>query len=361
LAKSKIKSNIQNRKDDGITITLKENVQAKHSTTLLENVTLVHNALPEINIEEIDTSTTFLGHFFSTPILIDAMTGGTATSKKINGNLAIAAEKIGIGMGVGSQRAGLLSEESAKTYSIVREKAPSAFVVANIGASQLSHYKDSDIVARIIDMVKADALAVHLNPLQELVQPEGEPKFKNVLKNLSDIASTLDIPIIVKEVGCGISLEVAKKLESAGISAINVAGVGGTSWAGIERYRAIERGDRNKESLGELFWDWGIPTAASLIEVQKTTKIPVIASGGLRNGLEVAKCLVLGASLTGLAYPLLKLAVNSENDVIDFITKLTNELRATMFITGSKTVKDLSTVRYIMNGNLLEWSASLNN
>ncbi len=353
------KSEIEDRKVEGIHISLKEDVQAKNATTLLEDVILIHNALPELNFDDIDTSTTFLNHKFSAPLLIDAMTGGTKEAAKINSNLAAAAEELGIGMGVGSQRAGLNSKEMAETYAVARKKAPSAFLIANIGGAQLVEGLDVKKIKKLIDMIKANAIAIHLNPLQELIQPEGEPRFKGVLESISKISSDLGIPVVVKEVGSGISREVAVRLEVTGVSAINVAGLGGTSWAAIEYFRAKKRQMNRKAELGELFWDWGIPTAASIIEVKRTTDLPIIASGGVRTGLDVAKCIVLGTGLAGMAHPLLSVALKSEKEVANLLKKVVQELRSTMFITGVGTIKDLSKARYVITGRLSEWKASL--
>lgn len=353
------KSEIEDRKLEGIHISLKEDVQAKNATTLLEDVILIHNALPELNFDDIDTSTTFLNHKFSAPLLIDAMTGGTKEAAKINSNLAAAAEELGIGMGVGSQRAGLNSKEMAETYAVARKKAPSAFLIANIGGAQLVEGLDVKKIKKLIDMIKANAIAIHLNPLQELIQPEGEPRFKGVLESISKISSDLGIPVIVKEVGSGISREVAVRLEVIGVSAINVAGLGGTSWAAVEYFRAKKRKMNRKADLGELFWDWGIPTAASIIEVKRATDLPIIASGGVRTGLDVAKCIVLGTGLAGMAHPLLSAALKSEKEVANLLKKVVQELRSTMFITGVGTIKDLSRARYVITGRLSEWKASL--
>ncbi|MCD6511480.1 MAG: type 2 isopentenyl-diphosphate Delta-isomerase [Thaumarchaeota archaeon] len=341
---------IRKRKEEDIELILKEGVQSR-ATTLLECVKLIHNALPELSFDEIDLSTEFLGHKFSFPILIDSMVGGSPKAKELNRNLALAAEELGIGMGVGSQRAALEDEGLAESYKVVREVAPNAFVMANIGAAQLKSMKKREL-KKLIDMVKADALAIHLNPLQELIQPEGETDFRGVLEKIDEISDL--VPVIVKEVGAGISREVAIKLELAGVSAINVAGLGGTSWAGVESLRA--RGiDERKEMLGELLWDWGIPTAASLIEVRNAVKIPVIASGGLRNGLEVAKCIALGADMTGMADPLLKAASKSKEEVVKFLKDRALELKAVMFLVGAKNVEELKGARYVITGELAEW------
>jgi isopentenyl-diphosphate delta-isomerase len=343
---------IKQRKKEGIVIPLTRNVQAKESSTYLEYVKLIHNALPEIDYEVVETAQNFLNHNFKAPIIIDSMTGGTPEATKINSRLSLVAEKFGLGMGLGSQRAGLLSTELAETYSIARANAPSAFLVANIGGAQLSKGLKVQEIKNMIEMIEANALVVHLNPLQELIQPEGEPKYKGVLSKIKEICANFDIPIIVKEVGAGISMEVAKKLESAGVSAINVAGSGGTSWAGVEKLRAETAHDSNKINLGELFWDWGIPTAVSLIEVRKSVKIPVIASGGIRNGLEIAKCIALGASMCGMAFPFLRHASKSLDSLCEFTNKTLIELKSTMFLVGSKNIANLAKSRFIITGEL---------
>ncbi|MDW0297629.1 MAG: type 2 isopentenyl-diphosphate Delta-isomerase [Nitrososphaeraceae archaeon] len=343
---------IKQRKKEGIVIPLTKNVQAKESSTYLEYVKLIHNALPEIDYDVVEITQNFLNHNFKAQIIIDSMTGGTPEATKINSRLSLVAEKFGLGMGLGSQRAGLLSSELAETYSIARSNAPSTFLVANIGGAQLSKGLKVQEIKNMIEMIEADALVVHLNPLQELIQPEGEPKYKGVLSKIKEICANFDIPIIVKEVGAGISMEVAKKLESAGVSAINVAGSGGTSWAGVEKLRAETAHDSNKINLGELFWDWGIPTAVSLIEVRDSVKIPVIASGGIRNGLEIAKCIALGANMCGMAFPFLRHASKSFESLCEFTNKTLIELKNMMFLVGSKNIAELAKSRFIFTGEL---------
>ncbi|HKX82555.1 MAG TPA: type 2 isopentenyl-diphosphate Delta-isomerase [Nitrososphaera sp.] len=345
---------IKQRKKDGIEIPLRNNVQAKSASTYLEYVRLVHNALPELDYDEIDTTTEFLGHRFAAPFIIDSMTGGTDEATVINGRLGEVAEKYGFGMGLGSQRAGLKSEELAATYSVARKNAPNAFLIANIGGAQLAKGLTVDEARSMVKMIRANALVVHLNPLQELVQPEGEPKYKGVLDRISELAKIIDVPVIVKEVGAGISHEVAVKLEMAGVAAINVAGLGGTSWAGVEKLRADAGKDRAKSRLGEMFWDWGIPTAASIIEVRQAVKLPLIASGGLRNGLEGAKCIVLGARMAAMAIPFLRAAAESRESAFAFAESLLAELKSTMFLVGAKEIAALASSRYILTGPLAQ-------
>lgn len=345
---------IKQRKKDGIEIPLNKDVQARATSTYLEHVKLVHNALPEIDYDDIDLSTSFLGHRFSAPLIIDSMTGGTDEATVINGRLGELAQKYGFGMGLGSQRAGLKSEELAATYSVARKNAPDAFLIANIGGAQLAKGLTIDEAKKIVKMIKANALVVHLNPLQELVQPEGEPKYKGVLDKITELVRSMDVPVIVKEVGAGISREVAIKLEMAGVSAINVAGAGGTSWAGVEKLRADMVKNKVKARLGEVFWDWGIPTAASLVQARRAVKLPLVASGGLRNGLEVAKCVALGASMAAMAYPFLKAAAKSREALFEFADEVIAELKSTMFLVGAQDVRSLASSRYILTGPLAE-------
>jgi isopentenyl-diphosphate delta-isomerase len=345
---------IKQRKKDGIDIPLQKDVQAKTTSTYLEYIQFIHNALPELNYDDIDISTTFLNHKFSAPIIIDSMTGGTPDAIKINKRLAELAEKYGFAMGVGSQRAGLKSEELAETYSVARKNAPNAFLIANIGGAQLVKGFTVDNTKEIVKMIQANALVVHLNPLQELIQPEGEPNYKGVLEKISELVKSLDVPVIVKEVGAGISKEVAINLEMAGVSAINVSGAGGTSWAGVEKLRAETAKVDLKIRLGEIFWDWGIPTAASLIEVKKAVKVPLIASGGLRNGLEIAKCIAVGANMCAMAYPFLRKAAESKEGLFKFADIVIAELKSTMFLVGAGNITSLKSSRYILTGALAD-------
>ncbi len=343
---------IKRRKKEGIDIPLKQKVQGKETTTLLEDVYLIHNALPEINIEDIKLNTVFLGRNFSAPIIIDSMTGGTDEALVINKRLGQIAEKYGFAMGLGSQRAGLKSDKLVQSYAVARSVAPNAFLIANIGGAQLAEGLSKDDVKKIIKMIDADALAIHLNPLQELIQPEGEPNFKGILQKITSLVNEIEIPVIVKEVGSGISPEVALKLQSAGIRAVNVAGSGGTSWAGIEKIRADNAKSDLKSNLGTLFWDWGIPTALCVLLTSRSVKIPVIASGGLRNGLEIAKCLMLGAKMCAMAFPFLRKAAESEYELDKFTQLILAQLRGTMFLLGSSDIDSLVNTRYILKDKL---------
>ena len=262
---------------------------------------------------------------------------------------------MGVGMAVGSQRAGLVGDDLAKTFRVARKTAPSIFLAANIGGAQLAKGFSIKDAKKLIDMIEANALIVHLNPLQELIQPEGETNFKGVLEKISDLVAKVNVPIIVKEVGAGISKEVAIRLEMAGVAVINVAGVGGTSWAGVEQIRAKRASVQEKTELGNLFWDWGMPTAVSLMEVKRAVKIPIIASGGLRNGLDIAKCISLDANVCAMAHPMLKAAAISKSTLISFIEKTVRELKSTMYLVGATDIPRLASTRKIITSPLAEW------
>jgi len=274
-------SQTENRKTEHIKISLKEDVQARQTTTGFEDIHFVHQALPEIDRDKISLKTRVFSHNFSTPIIVGAMTGGTKEAEKINMAIAEAVGELGIGMGVGSQRAAIEKSELESTYKIARKKAPEAFLVANIGAPQLSHRYGVEEAKKAVEMIEANALAIHLNPLQEAIQPEGEADYVGVLQKIGDITKELQVPVIVKETGAGISAEVAKKLEQVGVNGIDVSGTGGTSWAAVEYYRAKIAGDLFRQRLGKNFWDWGISTVTSLVEASQSTKLTIIASGGV--------------------------------------------------------------------------------
>ncbi|MEM2321062.1 MAG: type 2 isopentenyl-diphosphate Delta-isomerase [Candidatus Bathyarchaeia archaeon] len=346
---------IEDRKNDHIRICVECDVEAKKATTGFEEVFLIHRATPEINLSEVRTEAVFLGHKFSAPIIVEAMTGGTERALEINAIIAEAIEELGLGMGVGSQRAAIEKPSLERTYRIVRERAPNAFVIANIGGAQLAAGYGVKEIKLMVDMIDADALAVHLNPLQEAIQPEGEAVYAGILRRIGELASRIDIPLIVKETGCGVSYEVAGMLERAGVSCIDVAGAGGTSWAAVEYHRAAERGDNRGRELGLLLWDWGIPTVVSLVEVVHSVKIPVIASGGVRSGLDVAKAIALGASMAGLARPILLAALKGPEGTRRALGSLVNQLRCVMFLTGARSIEDLKRVPLVIIGRTADW------
>ncbi|HYB58989.1 MAG TPA: type 2 isopentenyl-diphosphate Delta-isomerase [Candidatus Acidoferrales bacterium] len=322
--------------------------EVESGKTGLEDVSFVHNAIPEIAKSDIDLGATFLQKGFASPLFIAGMTGGHKEATAVNAALSEAAETCGIGIGVGSQRAAVEHPELIESYSIVRERAPSAFVVANIGAIQAKEY-NLETIERLIDMVDADALAIHLNFLQEAVQREGDTNAERCLDAIKSLSKSLRIPIIAKETGAGISQEAAVRLQNAGASAIDVGGAGGTSWARVETYRA--RTDRLLKRLGGLYSNWGIPTAMSIVE---SRVLPVIGTGGIRNGLHIAKCVALGASLCGVGLPLLRLAFEGPESVINEIAAINEELRVAMFLTGCRTLAELKTRPLIITGKTKE-------
>ncbi|MFP4116517.1 MAG: type 2 isopentenyl-diphosphate Delta-isomerase [Candidatus Aenigmatarchaeota archaeon] len=334
------------RKDDHIRITKEEDVESCNPG--FKDVVLQHEALPEIDKEEIDTCCEIFGNKLQAPILIDSITGGSKRGKRINSVLASAAEKCGIGIGVGSQRAALEDESLIETYSVVREKAPSAFVYGNIGVAQLKEYETEE-VERAVDMIDADAMAVHLNFTQESIQPEGDTNAKSCLQAIEKTVEELSVPVIAKETGCGISQKTAEKLKEAGVDAINVGGRGGTSWPYIESYRARAVNEERKGRMGELFRDWGIPTAASVVMARKAHNF-VISSGGVRNGVDVAKSIALGARCSAAAAPFLKAALEGEEKVVETIEDMEEGLKTAMFVTGSENLEGLSEAKVRIRG-----------
>ena len=333
---------------------LGDEAEFRGKTTWFEHVELVHNALPELDLDEVSLEAELLGRRFSYPLLIEGMTGGTEKAYDVNRSLAEAADRLNIPMEVGSERAGIENRELAGTYRVAREASPKLFLIGNISGVQLAR-EGVGYAEKAVEMIEADALAIHLNCLQELVQPEGTPFFRGVLEAIRRASERLSVPLLVKEVGNGISREVAEKLAEAGVKAIDVAGAGGTNWTRIELERA--RGiDPEKAGLAELFSEWGIPTAASIIEASSVEGVEVIASGGIRNGLQIAKAIALGARFAGVAKPLLKPALRGSGEVERLLKRLAQELRAAMFLTGSRNIGDLRRCGYVLTGPLLEWA-----
>ncbi len=328
---------IDQRKADHIRINLEEDVHFPTLTTGLETFRFVHQALPELDLAEVDSAVTIFGKHLSAPLLVSSMTGGTGEAEQINRNLAAAAEAHRLAIGVGSQRAGIEARVAATTFR-VREVAPTVLLFANLGAVQLNYGYGVDQCRRAIEMIDADALILHLNPLQEVVQAGGDTNWRGLLGKIADVCRTLEKPVIVKEVGWGISAEVARQLIEAGVSAIDVAGAGGTSWSQVEMHRAPTERLRR---LAAAFGDWGIPTAESLQIANQLRQrlqrpdLALFASGGIRSGQDVAKCVALGADLVGLASPFLKRAVESTEAVAEEMEFLIAELRITMFCSGA--------------------------
>ncbi len=337
------KTKTSSRKRDHLLICCEKRVEAGDAG--FEDVRLVHNALPECNLSFIDTSVRFLGHRLSSPVFIAAMTGGHPDTHEVNMRLARAAEHFGLGLGVGSQRAALENPELEDSFTVVREEAPKAFICGNLGAIQLREH-GIEWADRAVEMIDAQALCIHLNPLQEAIQPEGDHDSTGCLNAIRELCSDTRYPVIVKETGCGFSSETAEQLWGAGVSAIDIGGLGGTSWAAVECARA---GDESLAALGRHFSDWGIPTVVSLTEVVKNGG-PVIATGGVRFGTDVAKAVALGADLCGMALPFLKPAMKSEKSLFEKVQSIQKELSVAMYLTGSGTIKDLKKVRVYITG-----------
>lgn len=332
MTKNTFNTNTQSRKDDHIRICLEEDVQFRQLTNGLEKYRFTHCCLPEIDLKEIDLSTTFLHQKLGYPLLISSMTGGTEKAQIINQNLAKIAQKYSLAMGVGSGRVVIEKPEVLMTFNI-RSLAPDIPIYANLGAVQLNYGYDVAECCKLVELLQADALILHLNPLQECIQPDGDTNFKNLLDKIQVLCSKITVPVIVKEVGNGISQPVAQQLIEVGVKAIDVAGAGGTSWAKVESERAHNPLLRQ---LGRTFADWGIPTAECIVNIRQShPDVPLIASGGIRNGLEVTKAIALGADLVGLAYPFLQAAMKSTQELEDFVQLLIAEIKTVLFCTGN--------------------------
>ncbi len=347
------------RKAEHITVSTTRRVEASVSAGW-EDVVLIPRSLPEVDKGEIDPSIEFLGKRLRAPLVIAALTGGTDVAEEINRRLARSAHRLGLGMGVGSQRAYLERAQSATSYAVVREEAPEALVIANLGAPQLipqpgKRAYGSAEARRAVQLISADALAVHLNSLQEAVQPEGDTRSTGCARAIARLVRELEVPVIAKETGAGISREQALLLKGLGVAALDVGGMGGTSFALIESHRAADRGDGRLRELGETFANWGIPTAASLLECS-ASGLPLIATGGIRTGLDAAKALALGATAVGVGLPLLKAATESYERVEEWLERFLEELRTAMFLVGARTVAELRTREVVLFGRLKEWA-----
>jgi len=329
---------IERRKADHIRINLEEDVQFPHLTTGLERYRFMHRALPELDLDAVDTRITLFGKTLNAPILISSMTGGTSQAGDINRILAEAAEATNIAVGVGSQRAAIVHPDLAASFHM-RDVAPKALLFANVGAVQLNYGFTIDQYRKSVDMIGADALILHFNALQEAVQPEGDVNFAGLLPKIEALVKAIGVPVIAKEVGWGFSEADARALAGVGIAAFDVAGAGGTSWSEVEYYRAHTDYHRH---VARAFADWGIPTAESIGYVKAAAPdLPIIASGGLRGGVDIAKCIALGASMGGMAGPFLKAAVQSVEAVIDLIRATQRVIQIAMFCAGAADVPAL--------------------
>lgn len=342
-------SDIKARKDDHLDLCSTDQVAFKERSTLLEDVTLVHDSLPDLSLDELDLSVSLLGKRLKAPIVIASMTGGTERAGKINHALAALAERRGYGFGLGSQRAMQKRPETAGTFR-VRDVAPTTLVIGNLGVVQAREQKTETIRA-LIDEVGADALFLHMNPAQELIQPGGDRDFRGGLETFARLVQDLGKPVVAKETGCGIGKRLAERLRSVGVTHCDVSGAGGTSWVGVEALRA----EGAQKALGELFWDWGVPTAVSVAWTSGAGLTP-IATGGIKHGLDVARAIALGAKVAGIARPaLMAFQEGGEAGAEAFFDKVEHELRAVMLLTGCRKVEDLKKAPRVIGPTLERW------
>jgi isopentenyl-diphosphate Delta-isomerase len=353
---------IERRKAEHLRIAAEESIETVRAPGWAD-VHLVHDALPATDAARIDLSARFLRHTLALPLVIAGMTGGHSGGERVNVILAEAAARHGLAIGVGSQRAALRDPTLRRTYAVVRERAPKAFVIANVGISQLVAQDDGDpLTARdvraLIEMVGANAIALHLNYLEESVQPEGQTRATRIDTAIRRLVRNSSVPVIAKETGAGISGAVARRLRSLGVKAIDVGGVGGTSFAAIEALRARDRGDVARAKLGVVFRDWGVPSAVAIIGSAES-RLPIIATGGVRSGLDAAKALALGATVVGVGRPLLQAALDGAAAVDEWIGQFALELRTATFLSGVTRSRDLATRAPVITGDTREWIAQL--
>jgi isopentenyl-diphosphate delta-isomerase len=342
-------SDIRKRKADHLALCATDEVAFRERTTLLECVELVHDSLPELSMDELDISVTMFGKRLRAPILIAAMTGGTDAAGTVNHTLAKIADRRGYAFGLGSQRAMQREPGTAWTYE-VRKVAPSTLIFGNVGIIQARDQR-TESIQKLVHDIGADALCVHMNPAQEVVQPEGDRDFRGGVEAFARLKRELNIPIIAKETGNGISPRTAHRLREVGVSTVDVSGAGGTSWVGVETLRA----EGNAKELGMQLWDWGVPTAASVVFARQAGH-DVIATGGIRSGLDIARAIALGAKIGGIARPVLQ-AFNQggEAGAEQFLERVENELKTVMLLTGSRTLSHLARAPRVLRGALREW------
>lgn len=326
------------RKGEHLRINLEEDVSAKGITSGLERYRFIHQALPDLDLAQVDPSLTLFGRRLAAPLLISSMTGGMDEGGRINRILAAAAQTVGVAMGLGSARVAIEEPEQARTF-YVRDVAPDILLFANLGAVQLNYGFGLDECRHVVELTRADGLILHLNPLQEAVQHGGTTNFAGLIQRIAAVCRGLEVPVIVKEVGWGISADVARQLVEAGVAAIDVAGAGGTSWSEVEKHRAASDHDRR---VAAAFADWGIPTTESLLMVRAVAPdLPLFASGGIRTGIDVAKAIALGARLAGIASPALRAAAISPEALLDVLNEIIDQLRIAMFCIGAATLDAL--------------------
>lgn len=355
-------ADISARKADHIDITTQQAVTATVSPGW-DDIHLIHRSLPEIDLADVHLGVEVFGRKLNAPLVIASMTGGHPRAEDINRRLATVAQELGIAMGVGSQRAAIRRPESLPTYVVAREAAPDALLIANVGAPQLIDQDGEPAltlqqVAGLVRQMRADALAIHLNYLQEVVQPEGDTRARGGLDAIRRLCASLDVPVIAKETGAGLSRRQAESLVAAGVAALDVGGAGGTSFALVESIRAAERDLEGAQRLGRLLGDWGIPTAVSVVECAGLGA-SVIATGGVRSGLDAAKALALGADLVGVARPMLTAALEGIDELRAYVQELLHALRVALFLTGSATVAELRTRQRVVTGDTASWLRQL--
>jgi isopentenyl-diphosphate Delta-isomerase len=346
---------LSHRKAEHVKVVLGRDVEGRYR--FWNDVQLVHSALPELDFDAIDPSVDLLGRTLKAPILITGMTGGFPDAATINENLARAAAEVGVAMGVGSERAAVVKGQYPESYTVVA-RHPVPLKLANIGAPQIIAQRPGDpivgaeVVRRAMELIGADALAIHLNFLQEMVQPEGDRRARGCLARIGELAR--DFPVLVKETGAGLSRSVGESLREQGVRALDVSGRGGTSFAAVEHYRALDQGAEREARVGRTFWDWGIPAPVSVLEVAPLG-LPVIASGGVRSGLDVARAIALGATAAGVAGGLLRAAARGAAETRAELEQLVHELKVAMFLTGSRTISDLRQAPYVITGESRPW------
>ena len=348
-----MKKGINQRKTEHIRLCLTENVEGVNKSTGLEGIDFIHNALPEINFDEIDLTASFLGNELKAPFLVSSMTGGSDLATDINRNLALAAEEKGWVMALGSTRA-MLESDAHKESFLIREHAPTVPLIVNLGAVQLNYGYGAEDAKRIIELTQADSIVLHLNSLQEVVQDGGDLNFKDLLPKIEEVCRHAGVPVGAKEVGFGIDGTVAEKLYNAGISYIDTAGAGGTSWSQVEKLRSK---DSLKKAAAEAFNSWGLPTKECIVSVRNTLpEIPLVASGGMKTGLDAAKAITIGADVIGYARQLLQAATESKESVLRMMDQIELELKMTMFGIGAKTMAELKNTKRvsIMGQSLLD-------